>query len=219
MSKSMEFMLSFIIAGKWSIEIPSEGDIEADKVSVSYSFMGMELSFSIVNLKLSISQNEFSFEAELIELNSEEESMVTFVKNISIQFKNDEFHIRQGEAGGVFAINLQKFAPIIKNFIPEFNLDEGEILMKGSSSYASFSISSESQLSVEIGNIDFSYTILGIEIMAKIPSYSIEFNLISQRLEGEVNGINVGFGEDENQWIRTTDSIKFSSGFLKHRDN
>ena len=196
MSMSMEFMLSFINAGKWSIEIPSDGDIEADKVSVSYSFMGMELSFSIVNLNLSISQNEFSFVAELIELNSEEQSMVTFVKNISIQFKNDEFHIRQGEAGGDFAINIQKFAPIIKNFIPEFNLDEGEILMKGSSSQASFSISSESQLSVEIGNIDFSYTILGIEIMVKIPFYRIQFNLISQSLEGEVNGINVGFGED-----------------------
>lgn len=207
--------LSLIRNGEWSTPIPSEGEFEADEISVSFELMGMEACITFTKLEVSIDEDEFTFTAEDSKLKMKDQKINSFVKNISIVFNNNEFKISQGEAGGEAVLDIKKFLPIIQNFIPDFHVDEGELVVKGTSSSAFFSISSDNQMKTVVEDIDMSYKFLGFEVFTKIPKYEINFQ--SNKVEGEFHGINVGLHQGELyyvDWIETSKSIKFKTGFL-----
>ena len=212
-----ESILSLLRIGEWSTPIPSEGNFEADKVSVSFTWMEIEALVTFTNLKVSINEDDFSFTADHTTLKIEDPKIDSFVKNISIVFKNNEFEISQGEAGGEAVLDTKKFLPIIKNFIPDFQINEGELKVKGTSSSASFSVSSDNQMKTVVKDIDVSYKFPGFKVLAKSPLYEVNVNLQSNKIDGEFHGVNVGLCQGNlyyDDWIETSDSIKFMSGFL-----
>ena len=174
---------------------------------------------TFTNLEVSINEDEFSFTAEDSKVRIKDQKINSFVKNISIVFNNNEFKISQGEAGGESVLDIKKFLPIFQDFIPDFHVDEGELVVKGTSSSAFLSISSDNQMKTVVEDIDLSYKFLGFEVFMKIPKYEINFQ--SNKVEGEFHGINIGLHQGELyyvDWVETSKTIKFKTDFLGSLD-